>query len=504
MIHVHGDNASAGGKVVQEVQPPARSVQGDWSAYGTAMVQADHAWRARLAAVVVAADAFVIIIAVVLTQLTWLGVDASQDIDTDFDSWPEPHITYLWFGVGIITLWVVALGLNGSRRWSVLGEGMDEYKLVLRGSIWLICLMALLSFGLRVNVARGYLVLVLALGVVGLLAGRWATRQWLHRQRRGGRMVSRVLVIGQDLESAFVSSHVHRRPEAGFEVVGVLPTLGDVNDVVRRARFAGVGAVVVCQSLPVEPAALNLLRWRLEEVGTDLIIAASCSGIAGERVHALPVQGVPLFYVEGARYSGGMRLAKAIIDPMLALAALIVLAPVMITVGAVVWLGDRGPVFYRQERIGRDGHTFQIWKFRSMRKDADLELMTRLARAGTGSTPLFKLSDDDRITPIGHYLRKWSLDELPQFFNVVIGDMSLVGPRPQRPAEVALYEGPAHRRLKSKPGITGLWQVNGRSDLCWEEALELDLYYVENWSVSLDVLLLLKTVSAVLRSRGAQ
>ena len=162
-----------------------------------------------------------------------------------------------------------------------------------------------------------------------------------------------------------------------------------------------------------------------------------------------------------------------------------------------------GPAIYRQQRVGYDGTSFPIWKFRTMRADADAELQQLLAAQGKGLQPLFKLDDDPRVTRVGRVLRAYSLDEFPQLVNVLLGHMSLVGPRPQVDAEVALYSRTHRRRLLAKPGMTGLWQVSGRNEVAWEDAAELDLYYVENWSLGLDVVLLLRTVLVVLRGARA-
>ena len=178
-------------------------------------------------------------------------------------------------------------------------------------------------------------------------------------------------------------------------------------------------------------------------------------------------------------------------------------SPIMLAVAIAVKMSSPGPIFYWQERIGLRGQPFHMFKFRSMVQGADDQLQSLLDAQGTADRPLFKVINDPRITPVGRFIRRYSLDELPQFFNVLRGEMSLVGPRPQRESEVALYDAVAHRRLFMKPGISGLWQVSGRSDLDWDDAIRLDLYYVENWSMAGDVAILWRTISTVVAARGA-
>lgn len=225
--------------------------------------------------------------------------------------------------------------------------------------------------------------------------------------------------------------------------------------------------------------------------------------VAGPRLHLRPVDGISLIEIQVPHLDGVGLLAKRLFDVVVATVLVAVLAPLWILIPALIRLGDRGPALFRQTRVGLNGREFRIWKFRTMRVAADAELTALLARQGTADRPLFKVADDPRITRIGQFLRRTSLDELPQLFNVLQGTMSLVGPRPQVPAEVELYDDVASRRLLTKPGITGLWQVSGRSSLSWEEALRFDLFYVENWSLSMDIRILLKTLRVVIAQDGS-
>ena len=247
---------------------------------------------------------------------------------------------------------------------------------------------------------------------------------------------------------------------------------------------------------------LRELAWELEETGTDLCVAPALLDVAGPRTTIRPVAGLPLLQVDHPELAGGKQAIKAIFDKTIAGLALILLAPLFAVIAVAIRLDDRGPVFFRQTRVGLDGRTFKLCKFRTMVVDAEQRL-AELEALNEGAGVLFKMRQDPRVTKVGAWLRRWSLDELPQLLNVLNGDMSLVGPRPALPREVARYGDHMRRRLVVKPGITGLWQVSGRSGLPWEEAFRLDLRYVDNWSLALDLQILWKTWSAVIRGSGA-
>ena len=244
------------------------------------------------------------------------------------------------------------------------------------------------------------------------------------------------------------------------------------------------------------------LAWQLEETGTDLCVAPALLDVAGPRTTIRPVAGLPLLQVDHPELAGGKQVIKAVFDRAVAGLALILLAPLFAVIAVAIRLDDQGPVFFRQTRVGLDGRTFKLCKFRTMVVDAEQRL-AQLEALNEGAGVLFKMRRDPRVTKVGAWLRRWSLDELPQLFNVLSGDMSLVGPRPALPREVARYGDHMRRRLVVKPGITGLWQVSGRSGLPWEEAFRLDLRYVDNWSLALDLQILWKTWSAVIHGSGA-
>lgn len=464
------------------------------------------AWSQHARRRLVWGDATAVAIAVVLTHAFWPdGLSGTgRRMGTSVESGSLQHAA---IGLTVGVCWVAALGLGGSRRHRLLGDGSAEYSRVLAASVCLFGLAAVIGFALGLDIVHGYVMLAFPLGLVLLLIHRRRQRSWLAEQRRKGAMSTRVLLVGTATDNDRLDQWLRARPQSGLRPAARLTiTPGQhppVTRLIGTATAQNIGAVLMTPSAHYGPHELNSLRWGLEEQGCDLVLSSWLTGLGARRIDARPVDGMPLVYVEGGHHSTGMRVAKSVFDKIIGSILLVALCPLMVVVAIAVKVTSRGPVFYRQERIGINGSTFRIWKFRSMTVDADSKLMQRLRDQGTDGQPLFKVTNDDRITPIGRPLRRWSLDELPQLFNVIAGQMSLVGPRPQRPAEVALYRGHAGRRLKLKPGMTGLWQVSGRSDLEWESALELDLYYVDNWSLQLDLALLWRTVLAVVRRHGA-
>jgi exopolysaccharide biosynthesis polyprenyl glycosylphosphotransferase len=254
----------------------------------------------------------------------------------------------------------------------------------------------------------------------------------------------------------------------------------------------------------IDGVELRRLAWQLERDSIDLVVASTLVDVAGDRTTIRPIDGVPLLHVEHPRLKGGRRLVKAVFDRVGALVLLTLLAPPMLIIAALVRFapGERGPVIFRQQRVGKDGRPFVLFKFRSMYVDAEARL-AELREHNETAAGLFKIRKDPRVTRVGRWLRRLSLDELPQLLNVLRGEMSLVGPRPPLPSEVAKYPADMRRRLVVKPGLTGLWQVSGRSDLSWEDTIRLDLTYVENWSLAMDLAILARTLGAVIRSAGA-
>ncbi|HEY0700855.1 MAG TPA: sugar transferase, partial [Micromonospora sp.] len=370
-----------------------------------------------------------------------------------------------------------------------------------------------------VGVSRGFLAISFVVGTVGLLVVRFAARRRLHRLRvRGGGWSRRVLVVGDTAHILELVQTLRREPYAGYQVVGAcipdallapepqrlgdVPVLGSFRGIPEAAAAVRADTVAVTASNELTGNRLRRLGWQLEGTGIDLVLAPALTDVAGPRIHTRPVAGLPLIHVEAPEFSGARKIVKGFVDRFLAFAILTLALPVMAVLALLIKLDSRGPVIFRQIRVGRSGREFGVYKFRTMVVNAD-QLLAELAERNETDGLMFKMREDPRVTRVGRLLRRWSLDELPQLFNVLFGHMSLVGPRPPLPSEVAHYDGDVARRLLVKPGMTGLWQVSGRSDLSWEDGIRLDLYYVENWSLAADLTILWKTFGAVVGSRGA-
>jgi exopolysaccharide biosynthesis polyprenyl glycosylphosphotransferase len=419
-------------------------------------------------------------------------------------------------------LWVGATWLMDAYDRRVVGLGADEYHRCVRAFIAMLAAVAAVSYGLKAAVPRGMVVIALPLVLALTVLGRYAARKALHRARARGHANNRVVLVGDSDSVADLSDRLQREAYAGMHVVGAcvptreltderargelarsgVPVLGDLDDVVSAVGGAEADTVAVTASHAFGPQRLRELSWQMERIDADMVVAPGLVEVAGPRLHIRPVTGLPLLHVEKPEFSGGKRVLKAVTDRLAAILLVAVLSPIFIGTWLAVRLTTPGDGFFRQTRVGKDGKEFRIWKFRSMYSDAEARLAV-LGDQSDGNGVLFKMKEDPRVTRVGAFIRRYSIDELPQLFNVVTGSMSLVGPRPQLPSEVAHLGDDVRRRLLVKPGLTGLWQVSGRSDLSWEETVRLDLRYVENWSLGQDALILWKTASAVLRGDGA-
>jgi exopolysaccharide biosynthesis polyprenyl glycosylphosphotransferase len=415
--------------------------------------------------------------------------------------------------------WLLTVLLSRGYEVRFLFLGTEEYRRILNSGLVLTALVAIVSYAAKMEVARGYVVIALPLVTLADLCARHVLRKHLHRCRRHQhRYMRRVVVVGYERGVAGLCRQLQRERFHGMEVVGAcLPphrpsksrlddvgveVLGTFDQVVRAVdeTDADIVAVLACPEMDAD--VLRTLAWQLEKTQTDLLVAPAVMDVAGPRTTIRPVDGLPLLHVEHPELSGGRRLIKGLFDRALAVTTLLVLFPFLFVIGIVIHTTSGGPALFRQIRVGRDGTEFVMFKFRTMHVDAEQRLTAVLALNEKDGV-LFKVHDDPRITPIGRWLRRYSIDELPQLLNVVLGQMSLVGPRPPLPREVEQYAETVRRRLVVKPGMTGLWQVSGRADLSWDDSVRLDLRYVENWSLVLDLVILWRTVSAVVRSSGA-
>jgi exopolysaccharide biosynthesis polyprenyl glycosylphosphotransferase len=423
------------------------------------------------------------------------------------------------YAVVIALAWWAFLSFSRAHEARFLGDGPEEFRRVANASVRLGFTAIFLAYTFELPVNRVFLAVLLALGTTLLLVGRLALRCFLQHGRRRGRYTQKVVLAGSYQHVRELACQLTAERVAGLSVVGVclpdgsvanfdigsgktVPVVGSLQTIPGAVSMTGANAVAVATAPEMSGEALRRLSYELEGTGVDLLVAPALTNVAGNRVSLRPMGGVPLIHVDEPELSGLRKLVKATFDRVVAGVALLVLALPLAVIAVVVRSTSSGPAFFRQERVGRDGEVFRLWKFRSMTVDAEARREELLA-LNEYDGPLFKIRNDPRVTRVGAFLRKYSIDELPQLINVVRGDMSLVGPRPPLASEVAQYDGHTHRRLLVKPGITGLWQVSGRSDLGWDETVQLDLRYVEDWSLGLDLVLLARTAASVLKGRGA-
>jgi len=416
----------------------------------------------------------------------------------------------------VVAAWPVSVALSRGYDPRVFASGPQEFQRVFDATWRLFAALALVSFLFAWPGLREILLIAFPVGLVLLLVGRWSWRRFLIRRRGQGDCTTSVLAIGLRDQAERLIHELNDRP-SGYRVVGVcvptgtihpgetilgVPVLGDLDGAATIASQTRAQCVAVSGSDCITADVVRRLGWELEPIGVDLMLTAELADVAGPRITITPEQSVSLLHVDAPRFAGPKYVAKTAMDWTLTVLVTLAVLPVMVVTALLVGLTSTGPVFYTQHRVGRGGRTFPMLKFRTMRVGADREQEV-LAGQNDGDGVLFKRRDDPRVTAVGKHLRRYSLDELPQLFNVLAGQMSLVGPRPPLPQEVSRYEARMRRRLLVKPGITGLWQVGGRSDLPWEEAVRLDVYYAENWTPFGDVLILARTAQAVLRGSGA-
>lgn len=489
--------------VVPALAPRVRRTDGSEASPVSRGVSARPLWERRYAQAVAIVDHTAMAVSLGLNK--WWG--------------DPPGYYHLRLGFGLVMMALMAAALVFARAWdsSVLGHGSEEFNRLLRAATALVVVVCLAGLAFNLFQVRPYVFGVVPVAVIVAAGGRLVLRKVLHRRRRHGACMHEVLAVGTREEVAKLIARTRRAPDNGWVVAGActpsgtgthggraildVPVLGDLDSVLQVAVNGRYRVVSVAQIPGWSSRRLHHLAWDLEGAGAELVVDPGLMEIAGPRLHITAVDGLPLLRLTEPAFTGMHRVLKGMIDWLGAALLLLVIAPVMIAV-AIMIHGDGGPVFYRQSRVGKGGKPFSMVKFRSMVVHAD-QLASGLAERNQGCGPLFKVHQDPRVTQVGRFLRRYSLDELPQLFNVLSGSMSLVGPRPPLPAEVASYSRDAQRKFLVKPGLTGLWQISGRSDLSWEESVRLDLRYVENWSLALDMLIIWKTIGAVIRGDGA-
>ena len=443
-----------------------------------------------------------------------LAVLISSQIYSRASHFDHGKLAVLVLGAGLA--WPLTVMFSHGYDQGKVGVGDDELRALLRGVVLAIAIGAVPSAVLD---KYGVVALTVAAAPVAgalSLAGRFIGRKHLHHQQRLGRGLRRIVLVGSATTASDLNDVLTREQHHGMAVVGAcvpakdlahasaagLDVIGDLETVAAAVRLSGADAVAITGGEATRHSYLKGLSWALEGAGVELLVHPGLIEVAGPRMHIRPYVGLPLLYVEQPHFTGWRRFVKRAFDMVLTSVGLVVIAPLLLAIAVAIKLDEGGPVLFKQVRVGLDGSTFVMWKFRSMHIDAE-ERLAELRRRDPGIGLMFKMRHDPRVTRVGQFLRAFSLDELPQLFNVLRGSMSLVGPRPPLQCEVDAYENHARRRLLVTPGLTGLWQVSGRSLLSWEETVRLDLRYVENWTLTLDLLIIWKTAFTVLARRGA-
>ena len=422
---------------------------------------------------------------------------------------------YLGLSLALPVLWIAALWLAGAYDVRFIGTGSDEFRKVLNAGVSLTAAIAIFSYAVNLELSRAYVVIALPSITLFDLIARYTMRKRLHRRRAAGKCLHSVIAVGHEPAVVDLITELSRGNYHGLKVVGAcvakpgesedvagVPVYGGLDDVTAAVKAFSADTVAVTACPEMDGIRLRSLAWDLEKTGTDLCVSPALLDVAGPRTTIRPTAGLTLLHVDHPQLDGFRLVLKGLFDRCAAAAALIMLSPLMAILAATIWLQDRGPALFIQRRVGKDGHEFRMYKFRTMVVDAE-QRRAELLDSNDSDGVLFKLRKDPRVTTVGAHLRRWSVDELPQLFNIFLGHMSLVGPRPALPDEADIYAEHVRRRLVVKPGLTGLWQVSGRSDLSWEESVRLDLRYVENWSFALDLQIMWKTISVLMRGSGA-
>ena len=500
--------------IAQDLRAPSwvrpRGVHVDLASHGHAKVAHTLAgWERRHLALSVVFDVVAAVIGVAVGLLALEATLGAAPV--------APHVVAV---AVVMAGWPVTLAAHGGYASRFVGAGNEQYRAVTRAAVSLTAIGACTAFFLGAPVSSAALPASVVVALLLSGVSRWSLRRRLAFARVAGAHLRPTLLVGDPRFVQDMAEQISReRGSVGMEVVGACVTdlldpgvldlqrsgvrvFGSQDRVLDAVEATGAAVVAVATNPQLAGAPLRRLGWSLEQRDVDLLIAPGIIEVAGPRLSLRPAAGLPLLHVERPVMSGARYAVKLLLDRVGAIALLALAAPVLAVIAALIRADSRGPVFFLQERVGEGGRTFRMVKFRTMVVDAEARL-AELAAANDGNGTLFKLHHDPRITRVGAVLRRFSLDELPQLFNVALGQMSLVGPRPPLTREVDAYESDVVRRLRVRPGMTGLWQVSGRSDLSWDDSVRLDLWYVDNWSLAMDAQILMRTAEAVVRGRGA-
>lgn len=514
--HPPGSERCSAGPRTAEVAAVTPLRTSDFDALATLPQSLRARWQQRYGNWLVASDVIVVGAVVAVAHILRFGNMTSSSL------WAgSASVAYSAVSVVIVVAWALALAIYHTRAQQVIGAGPEEFRRVWTATLWVFGVIAVISTLFKFEIARGYLAIAFPLGLLALSVNRNVARRYVAAQRRRGRFTTAVLAVGEPRSVKALALSLTRHPAEGYRVVGVctpgiphrehivVPGLGPLTvfpyeaDIRHAIVASQADTVALTSAAELGPEGIRDLSWQLEKLGVDLVVSPGIVDVAGPRLTVRPVGDLPLIHVDKPQYQGAKRFQKRAFDVCFSLLALLAASPVMIAAAVAIKVTSRGPVFYCSQRIGLDGVPFRMIKFRSMVVDADRRLAEVADLNDSVGGVLFKVRSDPRVTGVGRLLRRYSVDELPQFINVLRGDMSVVGPRPPLRCEVETYDHRVRRRLLVRPGITGLWQVSGRSDLSWEDSARLDLSYVENWSMLSDLAIAAKTVTVICGGSGA-
>ncbi len=444
-----------------------------------------------------------------------LIADNVQDVGT-----LRYEISPQFVGLGLLVTWLLALTIFKTRDPKLVGSDFSEYRRVVNASLTVLGLLAFGALFFKVDVSRVYVSSILFFGLLAVLLERRIARAWLRKQRLNGRFRRRVALYGPKEDIEFELQKFKKNKEAEFEPIFVieashplkLKELANGNeeefDLAALPEICKKHSVEVLQVIGSGSTSAQMhkrLYWALDGYDISFVVSPAITGVSSTKLTTRVIAGSPLLEIASTKFTGPQYLLKTALDITLGTLAFLVSLPIVLVTALIVKLEDKGPAFFTQTRVGLNGREFKIYKLRSMKVGAELEHAERQKALSDVQTNvnMFKDPEDPRVTKVGRVIRKYSIDELPQFLNVIKGDMSLVGPRPPLLSEVEQWKQHEVRRLLVKPGVTGPWQIGGRSLLTWEETVAIDLSYVENWTVLVDLAIIFRTILYVLKGKGA-
>ncbi len=463
----------------------------------------------------IAMDMFMLMVATMsATYISFHNLAATADLENI-----SAHVSYNQIAWVAVLIWLFFLWRDGLYDLDRLFWGSGEFSRVVEALALGVVAFILGTYALHLpGLSRTWTVLAFAFSVVCVSAGRMWVRYILRSLRRRGRLLRRTLIVGSNAEASKIIRLLQSTPETGLVPIGCLesarfdrlsldfcgdevPFLGEAGEVAQVVRELSIDTVIIASSA-FDHEIVSQMIGQLRGLDVTTHVSSGLFEILTRRVIVRELAGVPLITIKRVSLSRSNLAAKRAFDLFLATSGVVIGLPIWLLLAFAIKMESHGPIFYKQTRVGQGGKHFGMYKFRSMCDDAD-ERLSELRENNEATGPLFKMKNDPRVTRVGRWMRKFSIDEFPQLLNVLRGEMSLVGPRPPLPGETLQYNENHWRRMEVPPGMTGLWQVSGRSSLTFEEMVRLDLYYIENWSVHFDAALIIRTIPAVLFARGA-